>query len=276
MNQCAAVKKKGSTEPCKAKALRGHTLCGRHAKMKSPTLWKDAHKKEITDIVKFQAIVRGWYIRKYLKLCGKGVLRRKELVNDEDLMTFEEKDKQHPFDYFSIEENGKVWWFDFSTIYRWSCQSHRPCNPYSKTPMTIEDRKRLFELWGCRQRRRLSLPKESTTHSERLQSRWNLLCQIFENYGFSDLHPNMFANMAKINYYVMLQMVNDDVRVSVSDNSHYKERIMRLTNNAIRSIRDVETHQYIRSCLTTLLLMLSKPKDPYILVFTILSALHRC
>lgn len=276
MNRCAAVKKKGSTDQCTVKPLYQHTLCGRHAKMKKPVLWSEVHKPEACGIVMFQSLVRGWLVRKYLKLCGKGVLCRKELVNDEDLVTFEDKSKQHPFDYFSLEENGKVWWFDFDTIYRWSCQSHHPVNPYSKTPLSIEDRKRIFEVWGYRQRNRLPLPKESGIHLERVQSRWNLLCQIFDNYGFSDVHPNMFANMPKINYYVMLQMMNDDIRVSVSDNAHYKARITTIVSNGIRSIRNMETQHYIRSTLMALLLMLSKPKDPYILVFTILSALHRC
>lgn len=271
-----AVKKKGSTDQCSVKALYGHTLCGRHAKMKKPILWSEVHKRESTGFIKFQALFRGWLIRKFLKLCGKGVLCRKDLVNDEDLVTFEDKSKQYPFDYFSIEENGKVWWFDFDTIYRWSCQSHHPINPYSKTPLTIEDRKRIFELWGYRQRTRMTLPKESVIHIERVQGRWNLLCQIFENYGFSDLHPNMFANMAKINYYDMIRLIDDDVRVSVSDKAHYKDRITKLASTAIRCIRSMETHQYIRFNLMTLLLMLSKPKDPYIMVFIVLSALHRC
>lgn len=276
MNRCAAVKKKGSTEQCTAKRLSRHELCGRHAKMKKPVLWSDVHKREANGIVKFQALLRGWLIRKYLKLCGKGVLCRKDLVNDEDLVTFEDKSKQYPLDYFSIEENGKVWWFDFETIYRWCCQSHRPVNPYSKTPLTIEDRKRIFEVWGCRQRTRMPLPKESIIHIERVQSRWNLLCQIFENYGFSDLHPNMFANLAKIDYYSVLRMIDDDMRVSVSDKAHYKQRITMLASNGIRCITNMDSHHYIRSTLMTLLIMLSKPKDPYILVFIILSALHRC
>lgn len=274
MKRCAAVKKKGSTQQCEAKAIFGHTLCGRHAKMKKPVLWAEYHKKPA--IVRFQALVRGWLVRHYLRLCGPGVLQRKNLVNDEDLATFEDKDKQYPMDYFSIEENGKVWWFDFDTICKWTMQNLHPTNPYSKTELSMNDRRRLREVWGYRQRHQMVLPKDSSIHEERIRCRWNLLCQTFEEFGFSDIHPRMFDNMAKINYYTMFQFINDDVRVSVSDKAHYKERIVRLCSNAIRSVRELDSRRYMGYSLLTLMLMISKPKDPYILVFTILSALHRC
>lgn len=274
MQRCSAVRRKGSKDQCTAKPLFGHTLCGRHAKMIKPVLWKDLHKR--TSIVKFQALVRGWMVRHYLHLCGRGALNRKLVLNDEDLATFEDKNRQHPYDYFSIEENGKVWWFDFHTIYNWCLQSHQPTNPYSKTPLSTNDRKRIREVWGYRQRHGMLLPVESLVHENRVLGRWNILCQTFEDYGFSDVHPNMFLRMPKASLYTMFRMIGEDIEVSVSKQSYYKEKILNLCARPIRSVHMLPSEKYTLHSLLALMLMLSKPKDPYILVFTILSALHRC
>ena len=276
MERCAAVQKKGSIHQCKAKPVFGHTLCGRHAKMKTPVLWTELHKKHYLPIVRIQSVVRGWIVRKYLRLCGKGVLSRKDLINDEDLVTMEDKTKQYPFDFFSIEENGKVWWFDFGTIYIWLLQSHKPVNPYSKQPLQPDVRKRLREIWGYRQRHQMDLPQESEVFGDRLQGRLNLLCQTFSEFGFDDIHPNVFINLPVSSYYVMFSMIEEDVRVSVSDTAHYKQTILEMCRVGKGYIRLVPAKRYILMSTLRLVLMLSKPKDPYVLVFTILSALHRC
>lgn len=276
MKRCASVKKKGSVEQCTSKPVMGHTLCGRHAKMKHPILWVDSHKKEESGIVKCQALVRGWILRKYMRLCGPGVLCRKDLINDEDLVTCEDKNRQHPFDYFGVEENGKIWWFDFGTIYTWCSKSIEPTNPYSKTPFPSDVRRRLREIWRYRHRTRQILPKESSDFQERKTCRWNLLCQIFREYGFTDVHPEMFADFAKITFYTMFRMIEEDVRVSLNDKSHYKAPILRICGNMLRGVHEMDYVRYVLSSQLSLLIMLNKPKDPYVLIFTILSALHRC
>jgi hypothetical protein len=276
MQRCAAVQKKGSTQQCKAKPVFGHTLCGRHAKMKVPVLWAELHKKHHLPIVRIQCLVRGWIVRKYLRLCGKGVLSRDDIVNDEDLLTMEDKRKQHPYMFFSIEENGKTWWFDFNTIYIWSLQSHKPVNPYSKQPLSNDVRRRLREIWAYRQRRQMLLPKESDIFEERIRGRIHLLCQIFREFGFDDVHPTMFMNLTMSSYYFMFRMIEEDVRVSVSDSAHYKQSILEMCRIAQVYIRSLPAKRYILMSTLRLIVMISKPKDPYILIFTILSALHRC
>lgn len=276
MERCAAVKKKGSIEQCKAKHVFGHTLCGRHARMKRPVLWIELHRKHKHSVVNIQSLIRGWLVRKYFRLCGRCVLSRGSLVNDEDLVTMEEKTKQSPFDFFSIEENGKVWWFDFSTIYIWALQSHAPVNPYSKRELSVDVKRRLHEIWGYRQRRRMEMPRESDVFEDRLRGRWNVLCQIFRDYGFVDVHPNMFANMSKVSYYTMFRMIEEDMRVSVSESCHYKQHIIDLCRVGYGLVHQLNPRRYALMSSLRLLLMLSKPKDSYILVFTILSALHRC
>ena len=96
-------------------------------------------------MVRAQALVRGWLLRKRLALGGPGVLRRSLVTNDEDLVTCESKETIRPFEYFGFEENGKVWCFSFPSLWKWAVRSHQPVNPYTKVPLDIETRKRMHE-----------------------------------------------------------------------------------------------------------------------------------
>jgi hypothetical protein len=66
-------------------------------------------------------------------------------VNDEELVTLESKTRQHPFDYIGMEEAGKVWWFDFCTLWDWSIRSITPTNPYTNVELAHEVKQRLEE-----------------------------------------------------------------------------------------------------------------------------------
>ena len=129
--RCASVRKKGSDIQCPAKPLFGHTLCGRHAKCKNPILWSTTQHENIHHVIKLQSCIRGWLLRKRLALAGPGVLRRKEVSNDEDFNTMNEKEKVHPMDYFGFEEHGKIWWFEVKSIFQWTTMSFNILNPYT-------------------------------------------------------------------------------------------------------------------------------------------------
>lgn len=276
MKQCSSVKKKGSTDQCNIRPVFGHILCGRHARMSEPVLWADVHQGKSKTITKCQALVRGWLVRYRLRMGGVGVLRRGNLINDEELLTMESKEKQCPYDYFSITENGKTWWFDFDTLYKWCLQSHIPTNPYSKVPLQKEARIRLRNIWRHRQQHKIQLPEESLVFEERVNGRWNILCQVFEDYGFGVIHPKLFSRMGRLNYSIMFQMIGDDIQVAIGDKVVYKPRIQWLIRRMGSIYYTVPVSQYILQSLKTLMLMTSIPKDPYILIFTILSALYRC
>jgi len=271
---CASVRKKGSTDQCKAAALKGHTLCGRHARAKNPTLWADANAPRERGVRKIQGIVRGWLVRKRLELGGPGVLRRKNLANDEDLMTGDEN--IHPFDYFAFEENGHVWWFSFDTIWRWCSQKEAPDNPYTRAAIPIDIRRRLHDMWSYRQRHRIPLPTESNIFNERLRTRWTVISQLFENYGYGDIPVAMFMRLSCADYATVFTLLHDDVRATISDKQPWKQSILRHCNRSIYILRTLPTHQYIIQAVYTLLLILMKPKNPYTIAFMVLGAIHRC
>lgn len=276
MTRCAAVRRKGATEQCTAAPIFGSTLCGRHVRSKHVVLWKDCHQHEGDRISKFQSLFRGWHVRKRLALAGPGVLRRRDLANDEDVVTCQEKERQHPFQYFGFVENDKTWWFDVNTLWKWSLRSVEPTNPYTKVPLTSDTRKRLRAIWGYKQRHRLPLPEEPTEYNERLRGRWNILCQIFADYGFGTFSADSFMRMSKAQYLAMFRMLGSDLEVVMKEKDPIRARALRYCVKGQTLSYALQSNQYIVQSVYTLLVLLTLPSDPYAMTFSVLSALYRC
>lgn len=262
MNRCAAVRKRGATDQCQFPALKCHTLCGRHARMKSPVLWASLHTK--TPVVRIQSLVRGWLIRKRLALAGPGVLRRKDLANDEDLFTCESKERQHPMEYFSFEEAGKIWWFDAGNLWGWMSRSVEPVNPYTKTPIPVEAKRRFRAIQRLA---RFSCGGETT--EDIIAQRWNLIVQVFRDNGFIDVHPQQFANFGTMEYHTMFVFLERDLQIVFSERDMYRDLLINICRRA-------QKREGIFTFTAMLLRMLMIPRDPYILVFSMLSSFYRC
>ena len=272
MPQCVSTRNVKSTDQCVASALVGHTMCGRHRKAKVPRLWSDVNKIRNEPAIKIQSVFRGWKIRKYLALCGPGVLSRKQCVNDEDVVTCTEKERQYPFDYFGLEEAGKVWWFDFATMWNWSIRTIEPLNPYTNVPLTHEVKQRIKRMWIARRRLGMSVPSETGIPTpDRIFRRWTSLCQIFRFYGFEDVHPTMFVDLTKQNIVVMFRLL----AVDLADIPKKTTRAMSFCTRGIQNAQSMSSGGYIMTSLNALLFMLSGANS-YDFVFLVLSALYRC
>jgi hypothetical protein len=272
---CAAVRKKGSHDQCPSKALFGHTLCGRHAKAKKVTLWKDVHKHKHMSIVNVQSLIRGWLVRNRLNLAGPGVLRRGLVTNEDDLVTCRGKQDVHPYEYFAFTENGKVWWFEFTSLWHWTTRSHIPTNPYTRTPLEVDTLKRLHEMWICHWRAKTS-PIEAVDPTERIRNRWNVISQVFANYGFGNIHPNHFADLTKQQYLLIVRMILEDLQVAMPDTSNRGMLIRYL--RSLHERYKLPSHKvptYALNCSFLFMALLLRLKDPYIFAFTMLSALYR-
>ena len=271
--RCASVRKKGSDLQCPAKPLFGHTLCGRHAKCKTPVLWSSTQQDKIIQTIKIQSCVRGWLLRKRLLLAGPGVLNRKQVCNNEDFNTMNEKEKVHPLNYFGFEEHGKIWWFEIDSIHQWMMMSMTPLNPYTKTPLNTQTRKRLRELMSYHQRRKIMNPVSFNQKSvaEVLIQHWNLICQCFQDYGFGEIQPRLFLRLNKHDYYAIFRMIHDDIRIVMKDS----EELSKICDICSAKIHTSSSVQYTISSAGMLLYMIHVPRDPYILLFTMLSALYR-
>jgi len=247
-------------------------MCGHHRSVRSPRLWAVVVKDRAAPLVHFQAIFRGWKLRRYLALCGPGVLRRGNCVNDEELVTLESKERQHPFDYVGLEEAGKVWWFDFCTLWDWSTRSIEPTNPYTQVLLSREVKHRLKKLWVYRRKKGMSMPSESSTlTADRIFRRWTTVCQIFRFYGFEDVHPNMFVDLSKENMVAMFRFL----AVDMNDMRRRPHRALVYCTRGLQSARHLTPNSYIMTSLNALVFMLMDT-DAYDFVFMVLSALYRC
>lgn len=275
MNRCAAVKRKGSIDPCRSNAIRGHTLCGRHARMRSPTLWVDANESHTSPVAKIQALVRGWLIRRRLSYAGFGVLSRKDLANDEDIITCSEKSRVHPMDFFSFEENGKFWWFEFGSLWTWCMRNQEPSNPYTKVPLNADARKRLRCIWGYKRRHRDVVPSESMDPDERLRHRANILVQHFEDYGFVGIHPSFLLRCSRADMVTMFLLLQRDIETVISDKDPFRSRVASLCANRTIAAYSPQPFVYLLNCFSSLLYIITLYRDPYVVTFSILSAFYR-
>jgi len=274
MNRCSAVKRKGSVEPCRTNALRGHTLCGRHAKMKTPILWVDANQPHTSPITKIQSLVRGWLIRRRLSYAGDRVLSRKDLANDEDIITCSDVKRVHPMDFFSFQENGKTWWFEFSSLWTWCMRNVQPYNPYTKVPLDADTRKRLRTIWGYKRRHREDVPEESTVPEERLSHRANIIVQHFEDYGFAGVGPSMLLHHSRADLQTIFVLLHRDIETVIPASDPFRNRIAAIC--ASRTSPSYSTQSlYCLNCFSALLYIITLYRDPYIITFSILSALYR-
>lgn len=269
MGRCVAVRRKGSTDPCEANAVRGHTLCGRHAKMLAPVLWVDTNR---SSVVRIQAHIRGWLVRRRLSYAGFGVLSRKGLTNDDDVISYVEKGRVHPMDYISFEENGKHWWFEFGSLWSWCTRNADPTNPYTKVVLSSDTRKRLRTIWGYKVRHREDLPIESTIFEERLRNRTYLLTQHFADYGFVGIDPNFLQRLTRGDCVLFFVMLDREIDIAIPSSHPFHNRLRVMCKHKMQS---VQHHSYVLQCVNTILYVVSLYRDPYILTFSILSVLYR-
>jgi len=270
MPQCAAVRNKKSDIQCTASSILGYTVCGIHARSKTIRFWADVHKEKLKGLIKAQALWRGWCIRKVLVMAGPGVLKRGGCVNDEDLSTLEDKKRQSPFEYFGINENGKIWWFDFATAWEWFTRSVAPTNPYTKNTVQYSDLTRLRKLHLYRRRHSWGVPPPPADLKANIVRRWTILSHVFRGYGFDDIHPEQFANLTRENLRVAFRFLADDLNAMPRQN----KRVAAMTDRGIAYTANSNT-TYIINTLNLMTIMLTDTES-YDIVFLLLSALYRC
>jgi hypothetical protein len=281
MIKCHSCKNKTSTEQCTAKPLNGFIFCKRHLKVKKHRLWEEVNNVD-GNIRLIQKIWRGYTVRNYLKVAGVGVLKRSLCHNDEELITGEEKEKQDPFDYFSFEENGKIWWFDVRSLYELSMKNIKLTNPYTKQDISIETRKRLREICILRKLRGMKLFQSEIEQSleEKLTMYWTTICQQLSENHFDDVNPIHFISLSRNQLWVFTDMLRVDTQVWAAEHKSIHSR----RNKFCWLMRQCLKYQLIYisnipACsyqvCRALTRILRECKDPYPVCFMIASALYR-
>lgn len=268
--RCASVRKKGSLDQCPVAPVYGHTLCGRHARCKKPVLWVDVHRTRHAGLVRAQALIRGYLVRTRLALGGVGVLRRKGLTNDEDLVTLTETSCIDPFHYISVTESDKTWAFEFPTLFTWTLQSETPVNPYTKVPLSHDTQTRLFRMWTYRLRHR------ETTTVLSFHEACRLLAQVFQSKGFADIGASSFATVPKVVWGRVFRLLQQEFLAAYPLDSLVRRRGLLQCRRMEAMFPALSAPQYCQTAASTLLRILVVPRDPYLVCFSILSCFFRC
>jgi hypothetical protein len=280
MPACASCKNKQSNDRCLNHALKGLIFCGVHSRVKNPRIWTQVNGFD-SKVVKIQKIWRGYSLRKQLSLAGPGVLKRSLCNNEDELITLESIRLIHPSDYFGFEESGKVYGFDIRSIID---SLHRTgANPFTRQPLSIESRKRIRQLYGYRLRHKLENYYEHNilkTPDSLLQNRWVQVCQIIEENGFYDIHPNTFVGLNKTQLYIFLNMILNDAQAWAAEHkssASKRYKYVAWIRNAIQKFynRAQPVHYYSFTVASTLCVLLYDCVDPYNICFIIMSALYR-
>jgi len=277
MSSCVACKSQTSNERCPNRVITGISFCGKHVRAPNKKLW---HVVNDTDakIILIQKVWRAYSVRFRLKLAGPGVLKRALCHNDEDVVTFESKDKQHPFDFFSFEEDGKVWWFDVLSIIGCLNSALRPTNPYTRQPLSQDTRRRLRAVYKYRIHNRLLVshqPAVKKNYEELIDHHWMKVVQIIHENGFEDIHPNNFISLDKPQVFIFLNYLVNDMTALAMEHPASSRRYRWLS--AIKRERDMfnaNPHSQIQ-IPALILSLLNSMGDEFHFCFILMSALYR-
>ncbi len=283
--RCLSCRNKDSIERCENRVIKNCMFCATHMRTKHTRLWAEFNPSVKKKIIKIQSNWRRFLVERILKLAGKGVLKRKECHNEDELVTGDLKTKIHPFDYFSIEEDGKLWWFDQKSMIDWSEKNIDITNPFTRTILSNDDCRRLRKLRMYRIRKNMSVTHSETdtrTNEEHRDIRWLRIVQIINECGMDEtVHPNNFIGMTYQDYLGFITSIVEQLKtwMYVRDDDPYviKSRrwkyfsLLRAMRNTMHTYCDeLDLSMHIAGLILGCLNDMSDPTD---FVFFILSAL---
>jgi hypothetical protein len=216
-----------------------------------------------------------------MRMQGVGIMSRKKCHNEEELFTCEERDRLHPGNYFSFEEDGKLYWFDFRTIYLWSLENLKPTNPYTRACLTLETRKRLKQVAVIRER--VGLPlfhniERNLDSSKVFADRWMLIGQYMEENLFEEINPRILLNLNRSQFWLFSSYMRDSLLVWSKElpGTRRKYYYNLMLNCWKRQTIEFKSNTNVASYIgATLLKILKDSKQPYEICFQIMSARHR-
>ena len=240
---CLACKNKTSTDRCESKALPKFAYCGRHMKCKKPNAWITTRPTLLRILIRFQARCRGFITRIPIRIAGPGVLRRSLCHNDDEIITMDSKTDIHPHDYFSILEDGKVWWFDQRSMFQWSQKELDIRNPYTRTIFSKDDTRRLRKLCIYRRKHGLQLyhagQYPAMTLIERRDNKWLRIAQILRELDH-DIHHEHFISLEYSYMFMIINTLTEDTRWWYS---HTSDPTVYKYHNWMKNMRNV-MHTY--------------------------------
>ena len=259
-------------------------MCGIHMRMKNPRMWNVVIPHVNSAATLIQAIWKGYSVRLWIRLAGKGALKRSLCHNEDEMVTGETSKEVSPFNYFSIEEDGKIWWFDQRTMIEWSQKALDITNPFTRTILRTEDATRLRNLMVMRKKRGIPMVHSTDlpvyNDIEARDIRWMRIVQIMNENGLRDvIHPENLIAMSPIEIRIFIFSMVEDLQVYMLEKGEpdigSSKRVsyyywMRSLRNTMHTY--LNTIRLSKNLAGTLLVILNDIRNPTELVFFIMKA----
>lgn len=266
--KCSATKSRLSKNRCSLKALKGIDFCGKHAKSKSKVIWVP-ETIESDSATRIQKMWRGWMVRHFLDLAEHSFDRSK-FHNEEELVTLEERDRQHPMNFFSFTENGKQWWFGLDTVFKLMQEEH-PKNPYTNEPFSRGTRKRIRELQD------LAWSRGTVKISDTLHQKAVSLVHLLEDELYEDVSYTRFEYMSRLSIMTFTENVHQHIEARMLESQTVQRRrhLFVIETCLSKQTMDVHIDFLLFQLLSSLLYILRTTKNKFPLAFIMFGALQQ-
>ena len=273
MNLCVSCKNASTTDRCDRYCLLGLDVCGIHARAKNRRNWFVVNNIE-PKLIKIQSLWRGYSLRNRLKLAGPGVLKRSLCNNEEEFMSLESISKLDPLVYFSFEEESKVWAFNVYGLCKILLYDVQPKNPYTRTPFSVDTRRRLrsyfLYLLRTRDAEILKIFREGV-----LECKLIFITQILQENGFEDFRPEYISFCSNDQAYILRSLLLHDLRALAFINPNLKMyRYCALLNSRTFMAASNPVVKLIHM-LFLIFANITSPSEEYEFCFIIMSALFK-
>lgn len=226
--------------------------------------------------VRIQKVWKGYMIRHFLHLAGHStdlrgtLLDRSTCHNEEELVTLESKERQHPMNFFCVNQSGKLWWFGLDTVFK-LMQSEHPKNPYTNEVFSQPVRRHIQELQDLAWFRKiLKIPE--TLHDKAVA-----LARIVADETFEEISYTRFEYMSRLTIIQFTAHVQQQLeeRMIQSPSSVRRKHLYIIETCIVKQFNlDVHTEFLRFQLITTLLYILRTLKNKFRVAFIIFGGFH--
>ena len=116
----------------------------------------------------------------------------------------------------------------------------------------------------------VGVPLDPDNVEERIQVRLNFLCQSFVDHGFIDVTPGQLTRLSKPSHVAMWRFIQEDLGKSRGALWTWCNYMLSPTLIHANSL------SYVVNSLRILMRLITHQKEPYITIFSVMSAIYRC
>ena len=102
-----------------------------------------------------------------------------------------------------------------------------------------------------------------------MRLRLNIVSQLLRDNGFDDVSPMLFLKFSRSDWIVLVRFIRDDLEVALSP--YQRGLVMR----QLTSLDGLSTHEVRNQASRMVFAMLMDARDPYILAYTLMAAIHK-